>query len=754
MKKVLKISLITFLIISFSVGLFFGGFVIYNLTVSKVSFSTEKIAENTLSIQVYNVNNVLIKEENTISDKKIKLSSLPSYVKEAFISIEDKDFYKHNGVNYKRMVKAMLTNIKNMKLKEGASTISQQLIKNTHLSSQKTFSRKINEIFLALELEKKCTKEEILEFYLNIIYFGDNTYGIESATEHYFSKPASKLTLNEACTLAGLIKSPSYYSPVSNPERCLKRRNLVLSEMLKDNKINSQTYNENINKPLSLTLNYENTNKINSYSENAILEASKILKLPAKQLALAGYKIYTFQNPTKQEALNSTFENLKPENDCALISLNSKTGVVEAFAGNSAYRILEQKRQPGSAIKPILVYAPAINEDIVAPATQILDEPINIDGYSPKNVGGNYNGYVSVRECLSRSLNVPTIKIGSYVGLEKMKNYISKLGIELDSLDNNYAICLGGMTYGTNLATLAGAYTSLANGGKYSKPQFINYITDNKGKIVYKSNMSSKQVFRQDTAYLVTDMLKTSAKTGTAKKLANFKFDIASKTGTVGTAKGNTDAYNISYTAEDVFGAWIGNMDNSVISTVGGGIPTEMAKQYFSKIYSEKTPDKFLKPTSVEEVDLDSLELENNHRLVKANSLVPEKYKIKEIFSKFNLPKEESETYLNILPAKIFGSVDGSGNAYLWFDAQSFLTYEIYKVADNKSVVLQTIENKNGKIEITDKLKNGERAKYYIITSIKNFVTGEDTCEKGNEIELVAIYEKDNKWYLSLDYSS
>ena len=195
-------------------------------------------------------------------------------------------------------------------------------------------------------------------------------------------------------------------------------------------------------------------------------------------------------------------------------------------------------------------------------------------------------------------------------------------------------------------------------------------------------------------------------------------------------------------------------MDNSVISTVGGGIPTEMAKQYFSKIYSEKTPDKFLKPTSVEEVDLDSLELENNHRLVKANSLVPEKYKIKEIFSKFNLPKEESETYLNILPAKIFGSVDGSGNTYLWFDAQSFLTYEIYKVADNKSVVLQTIENKNGKIEITDKLKNGERAKYYIITSIKNFVTGEDTCEKGNEIELVAIYEKDNKWYLSLDYSS
>ena len=754
MKKALKISLITILILAILGALFVGGFIIYSLSVSKVEFSQEKITENTISLQVFNANNVLIKEDNTIFNEKAKLSTLPAYVKEAFISIEDKDFYKHHGINYKRMAKAMLTNIKNMKLKEGASTISQQLIKNTHLSSQKTFSRKLNEIFLALELEKNFTKEEILENYLNIIYFGDNSYGIESASKHYFSKPAKELSLDEACMLAGMIKSPNYYSPVSNSDRCLKRRNLVLNEMLKDGKISEKTYSENVNKKIALNLSHESSNKLNSYSENAILEASKILKLPEKQIALAEYKIYTYQNPEKQKALQEVFDKLKTENDCALISLNSKDGSIEGFIGDSNFRILEQKRQPGSAIKPLLVYAPAINEDIISPATQILDEPISIDGYSPKNVGGNYNGYVSARECLSRSLNVPTIKIASYVGLDKMKSYISKLGIELDKQDNNYAICLGGFTYGTNLSSLAGAYTSLANGGKYSKPHFINYITDKNGKIVYNSNSNSRRVFREDTAYLITDMLKTSAKSGTAKKLANFKFDVASKTGTVGTAKGNTDAYNISYTTEDVFGAWIGNMDNSAISTVGGGVPTEMAKEYFSKIYSEKSPDKFLKPSSVDEIDLDALELENNHRLVKANSLVPEKYRVKEIFSKFNLPEEESETYLKVLPAKINGSVDGFGNVNLWFDAQNFMSYKIYKISNGKENLLNTIENKNGKIEIKDKLKDKERAKYYIETSIENFALNEVTSEKGNEIELVALYDKNNKWYLSFNYSS
>ena len=289
MKKAIKISLITIFILSIIMFIFIGSFIFYSLKTSNIKFSMDKIAENTLSIQVYNSNNILIKEENTVSDKKIKLSALPNYIKEAFISIEDKDFYKHNGINVKRMIKAMISNLKSFKFKEGASTITQQLIKNTHLSSQKTLSRKINEINLALTAEKQLTKEQILEYYLNIIYFGDNSYGIESASEHYFSKPAKELSLDEACMLAGMIKSPNYYSPINNPDLCLKRRNLVLNELYKDNKISLQQYNENIKKHIVLNVNNDTSNKLNSYTDNAVMEASKLLKIPAKQTCLYMY---------------------------------------------------------------------------------------------------------------------------------------------------------------------------------------------------------------------------------------------------------------------------------------------------------------------------------------------------------------------------------------------------------------------------------------------------------------------------------
>ena len=750
MKKVIKISLITILILSIIMFIFIGSFIFYSLKTNNVKFSLDKIAENSLSIQVYNSNNILIKEENTISDKKTKLSVLPNYVKEAFISIEDKDFYKHNGINVKRMIKAMISNLKSFKFKEGASTITQQLIKNTHLSSQKTLSRKINEINLALTAEKQLTKEQILEYYLNIIYFGDNSYGIESASEHYFSKPAKELSLDEACMLAGMIKSPNYYSPITNPDLCIKRRNLVLKELYKDNKISLNQLNENTKKHLQLNINTDTSNKLNSYTDNAVIEASKILKIPPKQIALNEYKIYTYQNPTKQQILANVLDNFNLNSDCGLISINSKTGAVEAFIGKSNYRILEQKRQPGSAIKPILVYAPAINEDIISPATRILDEPINIDGYSPKNVGGKYNGYVSVRESLSKSLNIPTIKIASYIGIDKMANYLSKLDITLDKSDYNYAISLGGFTYGTSLKNLAGAYSALANKGKFNKAQFINYITDKNGKIIYRNNINPLQVFREDTAYLITDMLKTSVKTGTSKKLSNLDIDVASKTGTVGSNKGNLDAYNISYTTEDIFGVWVGNMDNSPINTVGGGIPTEMAKEYFTNIYCNKNPDRFTKPTSIEEVDLDAIELEQNHKVVKANFYIPEKYRVKELFSKFNLPKETSESYLKVLPAKINGSVDDSGNVSLWFEAQNFMKYEIYKIINEKIQIIDTIENKDGKITLKDKLKNKESAKYYILTSIQNFkLPNEEIIEKGNEIELIAIYKDNEKWFLN-----
>lgn len=748
MKKALKITLISLIVGLALTVLVLGGVTIYAFHQANLLFDPAKITETSLSIEIFDAKNKPLKEQNSISSNHASLASLPSYVKQAFISIEDKKFYSHHGIDIKRMGKAFLTNLKTWNLKQGASTITQQLIKNTHLSSQKTFSRKINEIALALKLEKHFTKDEILENYLNVIYFGDNCYGIENASLHYFSKPAKQLSLDEACILAGLIKSPATYSPTSKPENCTKRRNLVLSEMLKDEKITEDEYSKAIALPISLDLKELDENRLNSYSENAITEACNILKLPAKQIALGGYKIYTFQDSFKQSALEEILERQKSElaeNDIAIISMNSKTGEIEAFSGSSVFRILEQKRQPGSAIKPIMVYCPALNEDMISPATLLLDEPVNIDGYTPKNVSNTYSGYISVRDAVSKSLNIPAIKVASYLGVDKIKAYAEKAGIEFAPEDSGYAVALGGMTYGTDLKSLTGAYTAISNYGEFIKPKFVSYITNSEGKIIYKNNAEKKSIFREDSAYLMTDILKSSAQVGTAKKLSSLDYEIASKTGTVGSSKGNTDAYNISYTTEDLIGVWVGNFSNKPSNIAGGNLPTETVKLYFNKIYSSHKPSKFYKPSSVEEVEIDLLELESSHKVTKANSLVPERYRMKEVFSKFNLPSEESKSFVKVLPAKLNGRVE-DGMAVLEFDAQHFLSYELYKVKDGKPKLINTYTGELGKQTFKERIVSGQINTYYLITKMTNYAT--DTTvesDKSNIVEL--IYTAGKKWY-------
>ena len=315
MKKIVKIILLTVfgLLVATFLALSFYIVSVY-ASASKIELDEEKLTSPSLAISVFDSENKEIKENNTFNGSYVKFDSIPEHAKEAFISIEDKNFYSHGGVNYKRILGAMVKNLKTASLKEGASTITQQLVKNTQLTSEKTFNRKIKEIALSKKVESKFSKEEILEQYLNIIYFGNNCYGIENASNYYFSKPAHDLSLEEGAVLAGIIKSPSKYSPISHYDNCLKRRNLVLSEMAKDGKISTQELLSAQNKPIELNLNTEKENKLNSFSQSAIDEASKILALPARQIALAGYKIYTYQNNEMQKALESAIESTPTEN--------------------------------------------------------------------------------------------------------------------------------------------------------------------------------------------------------------------------------------------------------------------------------------------------------------------------------------------------------------------------------------------------------------------------------------------------------
>lgn len=745
MKKIVKIIFITSLLI-FIAGVACIGFYVASVysKAKKIELNEDKLTSPSLAIAIYDSDNKQIKEENMFNGKYIKYQQIPSQTIDAFTSIEDKEFFSHHGVNYKRIASAMLSNIKSGKLKEGASTITQQLVKNTQLTSEKTFERKIKEIALAKKVESRFSKEDIMEQYLNIIYFGNNCYGIESAANYYFSKEAKDLNLSESALLAGMIKSPNRYSPIAHLDNALTRRNIVLDEMEKDGKITERQEFEAKNSEIKLTLNTEKENKLNSFSQACIEEACQILGIPARQIALGEYKIFTYQDSKAQSILEESFSSVAPDCDYAGIILDNARHGVKAYVGNSAYNILSAKRQPGSLIKPILVYAPALNEDIIYPSTQLLDEKTTIAGYNPKNIGEVYRGYVSAREALSKSINIPAVKVLSYVGIDKAKTYLEKMDIEFDEKDDSYALALGGMTYGTDIKTLSGAYSTLANEGKFASPKFISHITNKNGKLVYIHKPQEREVFREDCAYLISDMLRTCAKEGTAKRLTSLNLDIASKTGTVGkpNSKQNLDAWNISYTKDTTCGVWLGNLDNEAISYAGGNQPTEIVKGVFSRLDDNSH---FSQPDSIVERDIDLTELEENHRVVLSNLYTPERYTQKEIFSLLNLPHDISTKWTKLEDVEC-QKVMQNGKLILTINAKPYITYNIY---------LGSIKEKNKAYSFSD--SKGKKVIELVIPNdrekvlIESFYTcGDQSNKKINEFEVVKTINKSkkSKWYI------
>lgn len=741
MKKFIKVFLIILFIciLACLIGVAFYISSIY-VSARAMPLNKETLSSPYISLQVFDSENRPIKEDNEINKAVVNISNISDSTKNAFISIEDKSFYNHHGVNYKRIFKAMINNLKARSLKEGASTITQQLVKNTQLTSEKTFERKIKEIALAQRLEKNYTKDEILELYLNVIYFGNNCYGIENASNYYFSKDAKDLSLEESAMLAGLIKSPAKYSPIKNYDNALSRRNLVLKEMYQDKCISASEYNLAKNSPINLNINNQPKNKLNSYSQASIDEAEEVLGIPARQIALKGYKIYTYQNSEKQEVLDEALKKQNISSDYAGIVIDNEGHSIVAYNGNSIFKILDAKRQPGSCIKPILVYGPALNEDIIYPCSQLLDEKTTISDYTPKNVGGVYRGYVSARDALSKSINIPAVKVLSYVGIDKAKAYAEHMGIEFDAKDDSYTLALGGMTYGVNIKDLAGAYSSFANNGSYSKPRFISFITDKNNKLIYINKPKTEQVMREDSAYLLTDMLRTCAKTGTAKKLASLGIDIASKTGTVGkkNSKQNLDAWNVSYTKDQTCAVWLGNLDNSPIDYAGGNQPTEIVKNYFSLVSDISTFDR---PSSIVERDIDETELNENHRIMLANVYMPERYKHKELFSSLNLPSDISEKFTKIDDVNFASKVEND-SAVITFDAKNYLTY-VFK--------------ENGKTLTSISGKNGEQKVYLSMSGsklnvvVEYFYTLEPTLKSYKQINLIKTkntYKSNDKWFM------
>lgn len=674
------------------IGYYFA--VTYSVSLQKDKL--ENLANS--SLMVYDVNEIQITPS---SQSYISVSDLNQHTIDAFVSAEDKRFYSHHGIDYLRIGSAMLTNIKTRSFSEGASTISQQLIKNTHLSNEKTINRKLKEIKLTKQLEKNYSKNEILEMYLNNIYFGGGAYGIENASTHYFGKSASKLTIAESALLAGTINAPGIYDIQNNPNKALERRNLILKLMKNQDKIDSTEYENAIAEELNLNLTkLSNSNYV--YNE-IIKEACKVLKKSENEIKNNNIKIYTYfdsnLNNEIQNKVNSNYD-LDKNIDVSTIVIDNETNGIVSMSGSSGLKSLHQ---PGSAIKPILVYAPAIEEDIVSPATKLLDEKINYSGYSPENADKKYHGYVSVRDALKHSYNVPAVKLLNEIGIEKAQNFASRLGINFAEQDKNLAIALGGFTDGISLTSLCNAYTTFANGGNYKKTQFISKITQNSNKI-YENSEKKEKVMKDSTAYLITDILKETSISGTAKRLSSLGLNVASKTGTVGKANSskNTSAYNICYTTKHTILSFFGG-DNMPENINGATYPTMLSKDILIMLYKDYKPADFPVPSSVELKSISKQDYKNNIVSLTEN---PDD-SIIEVFSKSNLPKKHS----SVLSAKI----------------------EVFNF-ENKKPIISFIINNDYSYKIIRKKENAEEVISSANISNSNIIKFEDKSAQSNEI--------------------
>ncbi len=638
MKIIRKILCLLFLSLTLLIVFAF----IYYFSITKsVALHPEKLVLNDQAILLYDASGQEIKDVSLPHTKEtFHISELNPLAKQAFIDVEDKRFYSHHGFDFKRILGASLRNIKAHSFKEGASTISQQLIKNTHLTQEKTLKRKLQEWKLTKQLENAYSKDEILEKYLNSIYFGHNCFGLTAASKFYFSKNPQELSLSDAALLAGLVKSPNNYSPFRHPERCAKRKSLVLRLMEDNGSITKEERQSAMSEPLPIQ---NNSYFCNDYAQFVFEELSDISTTQTFHLG-GKVEIYSYLEPHLQAKLIELSKQ-HTDSDKAFFVLDNENLAFKACISS----IGNARRLPGSLIKPLLVYSPAFEEDILSPATPILDEKINYNGYTPENYDGKYHGYVSTRECIEQSLNIPAVKVLESVGISHAVQYMQRLNLEVPKEDESLALALGGMKLGYSLKDLTAAYATFANEGEFSVGRFIDKIKIN-GKIVYQRKPYKEKVFSSETNYLMRDILRTTAKNGTAKKLRSLPFDIAAKTGTVGTSNGNTDAYAISLTSKDSISVWLGNANNEKIAYTGGGLPCNYLLEINEYLYEyyQSNSDKisnFNHNEKVANIPLDKYYYQSMHTLLQADINAPQEYKFYELFKASSIPQNKSTAF-------------------------------------------------------------------------------------------------------------
>ncbi len=604
-KRSIMGTILSALLALFTVGcITLAGF--FGLAKLGVSDISGKDMVQAASSQFFYSNGDLLAISDSEEDRlPVSIQKVPKNLQNAFLAAEDIRFYEHGGLDYRGIARAVVANLSG-EYTQGGSTITQQLAKNYFLSQERTLTRKLHEAFIALQLEQKYTKKEIFEMYMNQIYFGQGAYGVETAANRYFGKHVEDLDLAQCAMLAGIPKSPNYYSPIDNPKAGAERQKVVLSQMVKYGFITK----EQSDKAAKEKLEYKNivsdvgsTKYFLNYCVQLVMD-----QYGPDAVYKQGLKIYTTLDKDLQGAAEAaakltpnyyTDSNKLKQPQSSIVSVDPTTGYIKAMIGgrgNDQFnRAVLAERQPGSAFKPF-VYLNAL-ENGATPNTMIEDAPIKGD-WNPQNYDRRFHGKITMRTALINSYNIPAIKMSNEYGNEKVVALAKKMGIttleESGSMtDANPSMALGGLTHGVTPLEMAGAFGAIANMGNFNKPVAITKIVDRNGKVLFEHKAHPVQICKPGSAYMLVDMMQDVMRRGTGTGAAIGRA-CAGKTGTTSEYR---DAWFVGFTPNLSTAVWIGDDNNEPLhGMTGGGEPASLWHAYMVRAV-EFVPDAdFTKP--------------------------------------------------------------------------------------------------------------------------------------------------------------
>ncbi len=612
--------------------------------------SNEETFRSVQTSLVYDANGNLV---STLKGEKdvyyLDYEDIPPYAAAAMVSIEDKKFYRHNGIDIKAIMSAAKAMIQNGKVTQGGSTITQQLSRNIFLNHDVKWERKIEEMFIAVELEKVYSKNKIMEFYLNNVYFGNGYYGIQAASKGYFSTEVSNLDLSQIAFLCAIPNNPSLYDPVVRMENTLKRRDRILDQMHDDGKISQDTCNEA--KAEQITLNPSQKMKndyVETYTYNCAIRAlmaeggfefrtefaseeerssyeeeyDLLYSECQKSLYSKGYRIYTSIDLNMQQLLQDTVDNTLAEFteqtedgiytlQGSAVCVDNHTGFVKAIVGGrnqnlSGYtlnRAYQSFRQPGSSIKPLIVYTPALERNYTPDS--VVQDVKTEEG--PSNSGDSYEGSVSLRYAVQKSKNTVAWNLLEELTPQVGLDYLKAMNFaRLDKRDERPTSALGGFTNGVSAVEMASAYAALANDGRFREPTCIMRITDAQDNVIVETKNEEKEVYKMNAARMMTDMLVSAVQEGTGRGLALSNMPCAGKTGTT---NDNKDGWFVGYTSYYTTSVWVGyDMPRELPGLSGASYPGNIWRNFMELLHQNLEPVNFLPFIDEQKAPLDNNE--------------------------------------------------------------------------------------------------------------------------------------------------